>query len=95
VSEKPYKGQLLARCFAAPLTDEDYKILYGHGAGVRAFYGRADRFDAALMFANVDSAGLTHASKKETPTDRDNRLRDGPIRTGDADCGVSVGSVAG
>lgn len=94
MSERSYRGNLLGRRYAAPLTDEDYKILHGHGAGVRAFYGRADRADAEMIFANVDSAGLTRAPKEETETDRHNRLRNGPVRTGSSDSAVSVGSVA-
>ena len=65
MSERPYKGVVLARAYATRLTDEDYEILYKHGPGVRAFYGRSDRGDAAEMFALVDSA-----KKKEVLPDR-------------------------
>jgi hypothetical protein len=69
MSEKPYRGLVLARAFATRLTDEDYEILYRHGPGVRAFYGRADRADAEQIFARVDSRS-DNAPKKEILSNR-------------------------
>lgn len=69
MSERPYKGVVLARAYATRLTDEDYEILYRHGPGVRTFYGRADRADAERIFAEVDSRSDS-APKKEKPPDR-------------------------
>ena len=69
VSERPYKGIVLARAFATRLTDEDYEILYSHGPGVRTFYGRADRADAERIFADVADRS-DNAPKKEILSNR-------------------------
>jgi hypothetical protein len=65
MSERPYKGVVLGRQFAAALTSEDASIFKTHGPGFRAFYGRSDRGDAEKIFACVDSA-----KKKEDVPDR-------------------------
>jgi hypothetical protein len=75
VSERAYKGVVLGRKYALPLTDDDAKIFYSLGPGVRAFYGRSDRGDAEKIFAAVDSAPALERSdncvkKKEDLPDR-------------------------
>lgn len=72
--ERDYKPNKLGRAFAARITDEDYEILYFRGAGVRSFYGKADRADAEIMFARCDSA-----PKKESAADRRSRCGDRPL----------------
>lgn len=71
MSERPYKGVVLARAYATRLTDEDYEILYRHGPGVRVFYGRADRADAERIFACVADRSDNAPKKEDVPNRRD------------------------
>lgn len=84
--KREYSPNKLGRSASARMTDEDYEILHrvDHG-GFFFHYGRADRADAEIMFARVDSGpdkypGCDQNDEKEkTPADRGSGCGDGPL----------------
>lgn len=83
MAEREYRPRLLARRASVALTDEDRAIfeslsIYSRVSSLDAL--RGDRADSERVFALVDdSKRVSHRGEKEEKTDRNDRLRDGPV----------------